>query len=228
MFTISLFISCEKCSDFRVLNFNDSDWEKVDPFDARQIIMTDLVLLLNKYKKNPNIYLPEDEMQTFHKRLLQNFQFFYPPSEGTEPVMPLTCKGRPVSLTKEESQEKLQLLQSWSDSKLLQFPTETFKEQTEDFFNMLGLNADLDGIATVLQAETKTKTAMQAVVLLAIRRPLTDWDSSGEAKLYWWTFKNQRSLLYITHRIAIIFYEKSHGKTEVVFCINREHFLKGQ
>ncbi len=219
-----LLASCEKSSDFQVLNYSDADWESVDPFEAHKLVMTDLKLLLKKHQENPDIELPEDEMQTFHERLLQNFQFFHP-GENTDLTMPLTCKGMPVNLTEEESLEKEQLLQSWTEGRLLQFQPQTFNEQSEGYFNMLGLKADLDGIATVLQADTKTETAMQAVVLLAIRRPLTDWDSKGEAKLYWWSFKNKRSLLYITHRTAIIFYENELGKTEIIFCLNRNYFL---
>lgn len=221
---MGLLVSCDKSSDFRVLNYSDADWESVDPFEAHKLVMTDLKLLLEKHQENPDIELPEDEMQTFHDRLLQNFQFFHP-GENTDPTMPLTCKGMPVNLTEEESLEKVQLLQSWTEGRLLQFQPQTFNEQSEGYFNMLGLKADLDGIATVLQADTKTETAMQAVVLLAIRRPLTDWDSKGEAKLYWWSFKNKRSLLYITHRTAIIFYENELGKTEIIFCLNRNYFL---
>ena len=220
---MGLLVSCDKISDFQVLNYSDADWESVDPFEAHKLVMTDLKLLLEKYQENPDIELPEDEMQTFHDRLLQNFQFFHP-GENTDPTMPLTCKGMPVNLTEEESLEKVQLLQSWTEGRLLQFQPQTFNEQSEGYFNMLGLKADLDGIATVLQADTKTETAMQAVVLLAIRRPLTDWDSKGEAKLYWWSFKNKRSLLYITHRTAIIFYENELGKTEIIFCLNRDYF----
>lgn len=215
--------SCDKSSDFQVLNYSDADWESVDPFEAHILVMTDLKLLLKKHQENPDIELPEDEMQTFHDRLLQNFQFFHP-GENTDPTMPLTCKGMPVNLTEEESLEKVQLLQSWTEGRLLQFQPQTFNEQSEGYFNMLGLKADLNGIATVLQADTKTETAMQAVVLLAIRRPLTDWDSKGEAKLYWWSFKNKRSLLYITHRTAIIFYENELGNTEIIFCLNRDYF----
>ena len=221
---MGLLVSCDKSSDFQVLNYSDADWESVDPFEAHKLVMTDLKLLLEKHQENPDIELPEDEMQTFHDRLLQNFQFFHP-GENTDPTMPLTCKGMPVNLTEEESLEKVQLLQSWTEGRLLQFQPQTFNEQSEGYFNMLGLKADLDGIATVLQADTKTETAMQAVVLLAIRRPLTDWDSKGEAKLYWWSFKNKRSLLYITHRTAIIFYENELGKTEIIFCLNRNYFL---
>ena len=220
---MGLLVSCDKSSDFQVLNYSDADWESVDPFEAHKLVMTDLKLLLEKHQENPDIELPEDEMQTFHDRLLQNFQFFHP-GENTDPTMPLTCKGMPVNLTEEESLEKVQLLQSWTEGRLLQFQPQTFNEQSEGYFNMLGLKADLDGIATVLQADTKTETAMQAVVLLAIRRPLTDWDSKGEAKLYWWSFKNKRSLLYITHRTAIIFYENELGKTEIIFCLNRDYF----
>ena len=220
---MGLLVSCDKSSDFQVLNYSDADWESVDPFEAHKLVMTDLKLLLEKHQENPDIELPEDEMQTFHDRLLQNFQFFHP-GENTDPTMPLTCKGMPVNLTEEESLEKVQLLQSWTEGRLLQFQPQTFNEQSEGYFNMLGLKADLDGIATVLQADTKTETAMQAVVLLAIRRPLTDWDSKGEAKLYWWSFKNKRSLLYITHRTAIIFYENKLGKTEIIFCLNRDYF----
>ena len=221
---MGLLVSCDKSSDFQVLNYSDADWESVDPFEAHKLVMTDLKLLLEKHQENPDIELPEDEMQTFHDRLLQNFQFFHP-GENTDPTMPLTCKGMAVNLTEEESLEKVQLLQSWTEGRLLQFQPQTFNEQSEGYFNMLGLKADLDGIATVLQADTKTETAMQAVVLLAIRRPLTDWDSKGEAKLYWWSFKNKRSLLYITHRTAIIFYENELGKTEIIFCLNRNYFL---
>ena len=220
---MGLLVSCDKSSDFQVLNYSDADWESVDPFEAHKLVMTDLKLLLEKHQENPDIELPEDEMQTFHDRLLQNFQFFHP-GENTDPTMPLTCKGMPVNLTEEESLEKVQLLQSWTEGRLLQFQPQTFNEQSEGYFNMLGLKADLNGIATVLQADTKTETAMQAVVLLAIRRPLTDWDSKGEAKLYWWSFKNKRSLLYITHRTAIIFYENELGKTEIIFCLNRDYF----
>ena len=220
---MGLLVSCDKSSDFQVLNYSDADWESVDPFEAHKLVMTDLKLLLEKHQENPDIELQEDEMQTFHDRLLQNFQFFHP-GENTDPTMPLTCKGMPVNLTEEESLEKVQLLQSWTEGRLLQFQPQTFNEQSEGYFNMLGLKADLDGIATVLQADTKTETAMQAVVLLAIRRPLTDWDSKGEAKLYWWSFKNKRSLLYITHRTAIIFYENELGKTEIIFCLNRDYF----
>ena len=220
---MGLLVSCDKSSDFQVLNYSDADWERVDPFEAHILVMTDLKLLLDKHQENPDIELPEDEMQTFHDRLLQNLQFFHP-GENTDPTMPLTCKGMPVNLTEEESLEKVQLLQSWTEGRLLQFQPQTFNEQGEGYFNMLGLKADLDGIATVLQADTKTETAMQAVVLLAIRRPLTDWDSKGEAKLYWWSFKNKRSLLYITHRTAIIFYVNELGKTEIIFCLNRDYF----
>ena len=219
-----LLISCEKSSDFQVLNYSDADWESADPFEAHKLVMTDLKLLLKKHQENPDIELPEDEMQTFHDRLLQNFQFFHP-GENTDPTMPLTCKGMPVNLTEKECLEKVHLLQSWTDGRLLQFQPQTFNEQSEGYFNMLGLKADLDGIATVLQAEAKTETAMQAVVLLAIRRALTDWESMGEAKLYWWSFKNKRSLLYITHRTAIIFFENELGKTEIIFCLNRNYFL---
>ncbi len=178
-----LLFSCEKSSEFQVLNYSDTEWERFDPFDAQKLVMTDLLLLLKKHQENPEISLSEDEMQTFYERLLQNFQFFNPGADS-EPAMPLTCKGKPESLTEEESLDKLQLLLSWTEGELLQFHPQTFNAQSEGYFKMIGLNADLDGIAAVLQAETKTETAAEAVVLLAIRHPLTDWDSKGEAKLY--------------------------------------------
>lgn len=218
-----LLFSCEKSSEFQVLNYSDTEWESFDPFDAQKLFMTDLKLLLKKHQENPEISLAEDEMQTFYERLLQNFQFFNP-GAASEPAMPLTCKGRPESLTEEESLEKLHLLLSWTEGELLQFHPRTFNEESESYFKMIGLNPDLDDIATVLQAETKTETAAEAVVLLAIRHPLTDWDSKGEAKLYWWTFRDKRSLLYITHRTAIIFYKNELGKTEIIFCLNRGYF----
>lgn len=223
MSTIALFVSCKKCSEYQVANFNDADWAEVDPFDANDILLEDWALLFEKYKNNPNFLIPEDEAQIFYVRLLQNCQFFRP-SEGPEPARPLLCKGRPVSLTGEESLEKLHLLLSWTDGRLQQFQSQPFREQTKSYFNMLGLKADLDGVASVLQENTKPATAMQSLILLGIRYPLTDWEYSGEAKLYWWTYNNQRSLLYITHRKAIIFWENSHGEVEVVFCLNREWF----
>ena len=76
--SMGILVSCDKSSDFQVLNYSDADWESVDPFEAQKLVMTDLKLLLKKHQENPDIYLPEDEMQTFHERLLQNFQFFYP------------------------------------------------------------------------------------------------------------------------------------------------------
>lgn len=223
MSTIALLVSCKKCSEFQVPNFNDADWAEVDPFDARAILKADLALLFEKYQKNPNLFIPVDEAQIFYVRLLQNFQFFSP-SEASEPAKPLLCKGRPVSLTEEESLEKLHLLLSWTDGRLQQLQPQTFNEQTKGYFHMLGLKADLDGIVAVLLENTKSETAIQSLILLTIRQPLTDWEYSGEAKLYWWTYNNQRSLLYITHRVAIIFCENSQGEVEVVFCLNRKWF----
>ncbi len=223
MSTIGLLVSCKKCSEFQVQNFNDADWAKVDPFDAQGILMADLALLFEKYQKNPNLFIPEEEAQIFYERLLQNFQFFKP-SESSDPAMPLICKGRPVSLTEEESLEKFHLLLSWTDGRLQQFHPQTFNEQTKGYFNMLGLKADLNGVASVLLENTKSETVLHSLILLAIRRQLTDWEYRGEAKLYWWTYNNQRSLLYITHRVAIIFCENSLGEVEVLFCLNREYF----
>lgn len=220
MCTVAIFVSCKKCSDFQVLNFNNVDWEEVDPFDANAILLADLGLLLKKYQQNPIFSLPEEEAKIFYERLLQNFQFFMP-SEGSEPAIPLTCKGRPVRLTEEESLEKLHLLLSWTEGRLFQFQPQTFGEKTKGYFNMLGLKADLDGVASVLIEDTKSKTYMQKLILLTIRMPLTDWEYCGDAKLYWWIYNNQRSLLYMTHRVAIIFFEKTPREVAVVFCINR-------
>ena len=70
MGTITLFVSCKKCSDFQVLNFSDSDWEEVDPFDANAILMSDVALLLEKYQQHQNLSLSEEEIQVFYERLL--------------------------------------------------------------------------------------------------------------------------------------------------------------
>lgn len=224
MGTITLFVSCKKSSDFQVLNFSDSDWEEVDPFDAHAILMSDVALLLEKYQQHQNLSLSEEEIQVFYERLLQNTQFFKP-GEDDEPTMPLTCTGKPVILTEEESLEKQHMLLSWTEGRLSQFQPEAFSEKTKGYFHMLGVKADLNGVAFALTENTKTETPMDSLIRLAIRRNLTDWECRGEAKLYWWTYNNQRSLLYITHRVAIIFCEKSPEEVEVVFCLNRGYFL---
>ena len=216
---IVLMVSCKKCSDFRSLNISAANWQNVDPFEAHEMLMDDLDLLIRTYQENPNITLPEDEMQTFSERMLENFRFFRP-GEGSDLTSPLTSKGSPLTLTEEESREKMQLLLTWTEGKLLQFHAQPLNEKTEACFNMLGLHADLAGVASILQVDTKPATATQAVILLAIRMRLTDWECKGEAELYWWKFRDKPSLLYMTHRDAIIFYENSLGKIEVLYCLN--------
>ncbi len=55
-----LLFSCEKSSDFQVLNYSDTEWERFDPFDAQKLVMTDLLLLLKNHQENPEISLSED------------------------------------------------------------------------------------------------------------------------------------------------------------------------
>ena len=51
-----LLVSCEKSSDFQVLNYSDADWESVDPFEAHKLVMTDLKLLLKKHQELATTY----------------------------------------------------------------------------------------------------------------------------------------------------------------------------
>lgn len=35
--SMGLLVSCDKSSDFQVLNYSDTDWEGVDPFEAQKL-----------------------------------------------------------------------------------------------------------------------------------------------------------------------------------------------
>lgn len=62
-----LLFSCEKSSDFQVLNYSDTEWESFDPFEAQKLVTTDLQLLLKKHQENPEISLSEDSTFFYQK-----------------------------------------------------------------------------------------------------------------------------------------------------------------
>ena len=62
-----LLFSCEKSSDFQVLNYSDTEWERFDPSDAQKLVTTDLQLLLKKHQENPEISLFEDSTFFYQK-----------------------------------------------------------------------------------------------------------------------------------------------------------------
>lgn len=221
---IALLVSCKRSSDFRVVNLSDKDWEKLEPFEATEIIFKDINQLLRKYKECPNMRPPEDKMQLFYERQLENYRF-YMPGENDQIASPLITREEPQCLTEKESREKLHLLLAWTEGELLQYRPYILNDKLENCFNFIGLEASLDGVVTVLQTDTTSKTATQNIILLEILRVLAEWDSKGDAKLYWWNFKEKQSLLYITPHTATIFYENSQGKIEFIFCIQREYYL---
>lgn len=218
---VALLVSCKRHSAFQVVNYSDADWEAVDPFDAKKMFRSDFELILNQYLSNPKSPFSEEEMQILYKRLLKNCQFFHPNKGWPSTLsMPLLSRGKPETLTDENTLKTIHLLQAWSDTDLLQSKPEPIGEDLVHYFSMIGLKFNLDGIASVLQADKKPKTAMQSVILLAIRGVLADWNNKGEAELFWWTFKGKCSLLYITQRVAFIFYENTSGKVEVIHRFN--------